>query len=484
MTFSHLRPSAFRETAKVKDFHGRLPLHLACEYGATEQSILTLIKAYPDGVKALDEQERTPIEIVAENQFYNKDELIAILSAAESSGRHGSHHSNGNGAVGGLREYLNDFMVTPSISRCNSRASSRGSYSTRGDWTSRRSDNPLRSVRSGLSTGTNGTNKTDNISLYNLVSRKQWDLAELRCQMRGEEASIWSEKWRDDGSLSWRLLPIHRACELQPTVQFIQCLIRAYPSGLDSKDHSDRVPLHSACRKLASANVIATLVASRPRTATYQDKKGRLPLHIACEYGASSEIIQHLVAAFPKGADETDMKGNSPRSLVNTSKFKHKASMLNALDSRKTLDNHFSAFYSDDTEDASMADQFCVGMTERSAILRNLSVSFANSEVDDDNQGEKDDEVPHMGIQLKPTLGYASKPSYNSSSSSKPTSQTDPSIWIGNCNTTSSLSTDFDEGEERTILCSLVSSMKWDEAIQRCLAHPEEAAMWWCKRDR
>ena len=264
-------------------------MHLACEYGATEQSILTLIKAYPDGTKALDEQQRTPIEIVAENQFYNKDELIAILSAAESSGRHGGHHLNGNGTGGGLREYLNDFTVAPSLSRCSSRASSRGSYSTR------MNTSTLRNIRSGTSTG---TNTKEAASLYSLISRKQWNRAELRCQMYGEEASLWSEKRRENGSLSWRLLPLHRACELQPTAQFIKFLIRAYPRGLDSKDHSDRVPLHSACRKSASAEAIATLVTSRPRTATYQDRKGRLPLHVACEYGASSEVIEYLVAAF------------------------------------------------------------------------------------------------------------------------------------------------------------------------------------------
>jgi len=212
-----------------------------------------------------------------------------------------------------------------------------------------------------------------------------------------------------------------------------------------------------------------------------------LPLHVACEHGASREVIEFLISAFPKGADQTDSKGKTPRSIVQKSKFQHKASMIEALNTRKALDKSFSAFYNED-EDASLIDQFGKNggsATERSEILKNLSVSFANSEVDGVEIGDhpQDEDHDEISMKLKPTMGYGSKYANNNSLASRPSSQTDPSIWIGNCNTTSSL-TDNDEGEERTVLCNLVSSMKWQEALERLASHPAETSMWWCKRDR
>eukprot|EP00815_Leptocylindrus_aporus_P010808 CAMPEP_0116051454 /NCGR_PEP_ID=MMETSP0322-20121206/990_1 /TAXON_ID=163516 /ORGANISM="Leptocylindrus danicus var. apora, Strain B651" /LENGTH=1174 /DNA_ID=CAMNT_0003534207 /DNA_START=109 /DNA_END=3631 /DNA_ORIENTATION=- len=448
-----------KDSARVKDFHGRLPLHLACEYGASEQSVLTLIKAYPEGVNTQDDRRRTPLEVVEENQFYNKDALIEILSTTESNG-----HIQLNPS--GLRDYLSEF-VSPSISRTNSRASSRGS---RGSYSTRSPSRGMRSVSSRTTSKSRRDNSSSNESLYTLVSHKQWGRVEGRCQIRPEEASKWLEKRRDDGSLSWRLLPLHRSCELQPTVSAVKCIIRAYPEGLKSKDHSGRVPLHSACRKSASAEVIATLATTDPRTAAYQDKKGRLPLHIACEYGASREVIEALVCAFPKGVDQTDLKGYTPRKIVERSRLHHKGVMLAAFECRKPMDETKSAFYNED-EDASLAEHFQsskkVLRRPPPEILKNLSVSFANSEVDDENQ--------HM---LKPTMGYDSKHKQKANNNQT----VDQAIWISN--TTSSLSMDNDEGEERTILCSLVTSAKWEEAIARCQSHPEEAGMWWCKRDR
>eukprot|EP00814_Leptocylindrus_danicus_P000397 CAMPEP_0116007568 /NCGR_PEP_ID=MMETSP0321-20121206/2372_1 /TAXON_ID=163516 /ORGANISM="Leptocylindrus danicus var. danicus, Strain B650" /LENGTH=1058 /DNA_ID=CAMNT_0003476279 /DNA_START=100 /DNA_END=3273 /DNA_ORIENTATION=- len=501
---------AAKESARTKDFRSRLPLHIACENGASENVIESLIRAHPGGVEERDEHQRTPLDIVQQNHFYNKDALVRMLNGDP----HGVGHNQYFNGVSRSRSNSRDF--TPSLAASLSRCSSRGSVGSRS--TSRSASrgtsrgysySPHRgTLRSVRSEGNTVDSSSQHQSLYTLISQKKWQKAELRCQIRPDEAGTWCEKRKPDGTMSWRLLPLHRACELQPNnTAIITYLIRA--AGLTDKDHSGRLPLHSACRKVASADVIATLVASGPHTASYKDSKGRLPLHIACEYGASKDIIKTLVAAYPQGVDEGDHRGHSPRSIVNKAKFHHKAMMLEGLDLKKNANfqeiqlqwERLSAFNgADDDYDGLNNSNSKGSMTERGAILKNLSVSFGN-----DNDGNA----------LKPTLGYDSQalareeaakeihtalppqpPVTMASTTSRPIPQSSSSasnrggggtegIWISNCNTTSSLSTDNDDVVgERTLLCNLVTSQKWEEVMEQCDDHPEEAGMWWCKRDR
>ena len=195
-----------------------------------------------------------------------------------------------------------------------------------------------------------------------------------------------------------------------------------------------------------------------------------------------------------------------------------------------------SAFHHDDHDhdhvhhsSNSSHNNNCMGsMTERGAILKNLSVSFGNDTAAHDTNNDTNNDHDDDGNALKPTLGYDSpalvameqqdaavpananakevrmqhtttpppppRPAVPASASAVPSASSTggkaaaaegEGIWISNCNTTSSLSTDNDDVVgERTLLCNLVTAQKWEEVLHQCEAHAEEAGMWWCKRDR
>ena len=56
----------------AEDKHGRLPLHVACEFGAEVELVRLLVRALPDAIVVRDHLNRTPLTVTAYSHFYNK----------------------------------------------------------------------------------------------------------------------------------------------------------------------------------------------------------------------------------------------------------------------------------------------------------------------------------------------------------------------------------------------------------------------------
>jgi len=137
------------------------------------------------------------------------------------------------------------------------------------------------------------------VSIFHLISQKKWSAVEARCKERPEEACVWHDKKNRDGDgLKWRLLPLHRACELCPTPGVVNALIEAYPKALAEKDHGGRHPLHSACRRNADPVVVNILINGFTSALRIKDSKGRLPIQVALEHSASKAALMVLLSHY------------------------------------------------------------------------------------------------------------------------------------------------------------------------------------------
>eukprot|EP00957_Ditylum_brightwellii_P204133 15337871-Ditylum_brightwellii.AAC.1 len=131
--------------------------------------------------------------------------------------------------------------------------------------------------------------------LFSLIKLEKWSDVVARTATYPDEASTWVIEKNHDEDSSWKLLPLHQACELDPTVEAVKALVEVYPDAVSEKDSEGDLPLHLACRERAHKDVIDTLLLADPDTAKVPDDEGRLSLHLACRQGAGLEIVNNLL---------------------------------------------------------------------------------------------------------------------------------------------------------------------------------------------
>jgi len=153
-------------------------------------------------------------------------------------------------------------------------------------------------------------------SLFNLISCEQWDDVAERVKYYPNEVK---RKTRicSDGTNEMKVLPLHYACTLNPTVEATENLLRSYPKAARSKDSFfKRLPIHVACLNGASHDVIRQLLVVYKDGAKGKMQDGQIPLHYACGSGASKEVIVELMKAYPEGVMCKDNNGWLPIHLA------------------------------------------------------------------------------------------------------------------------------------------------------------------------
>jgi hypothetical protein len=117
--------------------------------------------------------------------------------------------------------------------------------------------------------------------LYLMIQRKQWIETVERAQNAHDEARIWISRKETDGSVRWRLLPIHAAIVFKAPEDVVEALLAAYPNGAQSKDDQGMLPLHLAFRNGSTEGIVNLLLVAYPRSINVKDRKGRIPLVLA-----------------------------------------------------------------------------------------------------------------------------------------------------------------------------------------------------------
>mmetsp|Transcript_8709 Transcript_8709/g.12853 ORF Transcript_8709/g.12853 Transcript_8709/m.12853 type:complete len:846 (+) Transcript_8709:57-2594(+) len=284
---------AYEEGVMVKDALGRLPLHLACENGASKEVIEILLAANPESIEVKDKDGQFPIHCACQNLA--SEEVIQMLLRAYPNSTNIKDYK-GNLAITYMSQsnHPNKVAIMTTLKRD-------AAY-----WMEMQS----RSVQSNETV--ESVTKTE---LYKLIENQEWSFALDRAKRHPGEAKIWFVL-RQDGKGWWRQLPIHELCKLNPPTAVMDALLDAYVEGAQIVDHYGILPIHLACWGASSAGVVRSLIDAYPTGVRTKDKKGMLPLHSACWGGASEEVINILIKAYPQSIEVVDDYGRTPLKII------------------------------------------------------------------------------------------------------------------------------------------------------------------------
>ena len=206
----------------------------------------------------------------------------------------------------------------------------------------------------------------ESTELFKLIISRKWKDAYKRIKDFPKESRFWIEDKDNHGSVVWRQLAIHKACEVHPPEKLIDALLSAYPRSIQSKNSNGDLPLHIACSECAGEKIIDYLIHHYPQGSRVQNSEGKLPLHLACRQwndvqiikkllvannqatqcvdsdgllplhfacgqDVDVEIVERLLYAFPDGMTKKDRWGRTPLAIASGCKSKEKDNIIKAL---------------------------------------------------------------------------------------------------------------------------------------------------------
>ena len=287
---------------------GEYPIHDAAMYGHSKQTMMELLRAWPEGAKARDGQGFLPLHHAVAGRAERatlKPLLDAHVDAAATADPEGTFPIHA-----ALRRNLPPDVIQLLVDAnvgCERQVDEGG-------------DTPLlASLRGGVIPWTVGSRLL-----------RAWPRA---AAVPGAGGS----------------LPMHAAAECHHSAFTIRALRRANPNALVAVDAEGMTPLHRAAsrreidvvREILSGNPAAARVsapgiglplhrAARDGSfdairiiadayrqgARQRNGEGRLPLHVAVAARRSREVIRLLVRLHPDGVHEADHRGNAPVNLM------------------------------------------------------------------------------------------------------------------------------------------------------------------------
>lgn len=109
------------------------------------------------------------------------------------------------------------------------------------------------------------------------------------------------------------MLPLHTAMEYKVMKEIILELVNANPAATRTKrEASGMFPLHRALQLELSSKVVMSILQEFQNATAFKCKDGKLPLHYAIEYRAGLKIVQAILEIYPKGLKEPDAAGQTP----------------------------------------------------------------------------------------------------------------------------------------------------------------------------
>jgi len=212
--------------------------------------------------------------------------------------------------------------------------------------------------------------KVRSTEIFKLIKTEEWNELVDFLHNNKIAANEWVTEHNPDGSVRWRSLPIHLACEKKPPVDVIYHLLSIYPGAIGEKNYGGDLPLHIACREGASKEVINFMLVREKNTYNSSNEKdcegrlalhlaasksgtdvqvikdlaevnakaartpddfGLLPLHWACSKNASKAVVEALLDVYPYANETKDSYGRTPIALVKLSENKEKDAIIELL---------------------------------------------------------------------------------------------------------------------------------------------------------
>ena len=119
----------------------------------------------------------------------------------------------------------------------------------------------------------------------------------------------------------WKRLPIHLACRWNAPVEVLKLIVEPFPGGLGLSDpQTGRLPLHWLVTNPCTLAQVHYLLRVWPEATREVDCSGRTPLHEAVLHGmVAYDVVELLVEFDPDSTTQEDNEGNTPKNYANQS---------------------------------------------------------------------------------------------------------------------------------------------------------------------
>merc|ERR1712232_303546 len=138
--------------------------------------------------------------------------------------------------------------------------------------------------------------------LFKLIESEDWDMVKLRVEEFPEVATSWITKKRKDGTVRWKLLPLHVVLCIKAPTDVVLPVLNAYPDACLLPDDLGNLPIEIAQNaENVNEEVVKMLLEKTPSEEVKEDEE---------------ECLQNPVEEVPKTEEECDT--TPPEEVIKT----------------------------------------------------------------------------------------------------------------------------------------------------------------------
>jgi len=113
--------------------------------------------------------------------------------------------------------------------------------------------------------------------LFKFLEAKKWDMVKERIEECPHEAASWITRRGKDGSIRWKILPLHAALCTKAPKDTLLSIVQAYTKACSLADDQGVLPIHLAFQdEHIDEEVIKIILQSNPSGLTAKDKEGKV----------------------------------------------------------------------------------------------------------------------------------------------------------------------------------------------------------------
>jgi len=305
---------------------GRTPLHVAAQFNSSVSVVQALLAAYPDAVKATNNDGNTPLHVAAR---YSSSVAVVQALLAEYPEAARAKDKHGNMPLHAAAWYSSSESVMQALLTAYPEAAKATNYN---------GSMPLHVAASKSSSvavvqvllaaypeAAMATNN-DGLTPLHAAARNSSSVAVVQALLAayreavkatdkdGETPADYAAKYNENAAVkaffasgeAFFASLLDNDTYKRPDAEV---LLLITPAMARANNALGKTPLHRAAKYSSSEAVVQALLAAYPEAVKATDKLGRMPLHVAARYSSSVSVVQALLAAYPEAVKATDKDG-------------------------------------------------------------------------------------------------------------------------------------------------------------------------------
>jgi len=174
----------------------------------------------------------------------------------------------------------------------------------------------------------------DPTELYKLIETKSWDKVEQRILEYPEEAAIWVTRMKKDGSLKWKMLPLHALLVLKAPTKVILQILQTFTEAAKCADDQGMLPMHLALTNDdIDDRIIKELMKETPKGLLSKDQFEKASIALRREAAVScvdAALALEKISISKREKESSQLKPSPEKELYNK-KIKEIDDEVNAL---------------------------------------------------------------------------------------------------------------------------------------------------------